>query len=230
MTMERAAANATAAVTAAAMPSRLSTSARRSIFLYLGILIVLLAFGGPSGGLIDIPISFLLKNRLHLEAHEGALFRLITAIPLYLSFVFGFIRDVWNPLGMRDRGFMLLFGGISALLYVCFAFTPMTYSMLLAAVVVLTASFLFIASAQNGLTSTIGQQHAMSGQISAVWNIFVSAPLVGAFLIGGTLSGLLEDRNADQAAHILFLVGAAIMAMVAAYAAWKPRSVFDNVR
>src|SRR3984885_8274637 len=114
-----------------AAPSPLSTSARRSIFLYLGILIVLLAFGGPSGGLIDIPISFLLKNRLHLEAHEGALFRLITAIPLYLSFVFGFIRDVWNPLGMRDRGFMLLFGGISAVLYVCFAFAPMSYATLI---------------------------------------------------------------------------------------------------
>jgi hypothetical protein len=29
-------------------------------------LIVLLAFGGPSGGLIDIPISFFLKNKLQL--------------------------------------------------------------------------------------------------------------------------------------------------------------------
>ena len=66
MTMDRAA-NAT---DVAATPSRLSPSARRTIFLYLGLLIVLLAFGGPSGGLIDIPISFLLKNRLHLEAHE----------------------------------------------------------------------------------------------------------------------------------------------------------------
>ena len=82
MTMDRAAANAT---DVAATPSRLSPSARRTIFLYLGLLIVLLAFGGPSGGLIDIPISFLLKNRLHLEAHEVAHFRLITAIPLYLS-------------------------------------------------------------------------------------------------------------------------------------------------
>ena len=41
-------------------------------------------------------------------------FRLVAAIPLYLSFVFGFIRDTWNPFGMRDRGFMLLFGATSA--------------------------------------------------------------------------------------------------------------------
>src|ERR1700674_5015506 len=90
----------------------LSHSVRQRIFLYLGVLIVLLAFGSPHGGLIDIPISFFLKNKLHLTAHELADFRLVSAIPLYLSFVFGFIRDTWNPLGMRDRGFMLLFGTI----------------------------------------------------------------------------------------------------------------------
>ena len=125
---------------------------------------------------------------------------------------------------------MLLFGTITAGLYVFFAFTPITYMTLLVAVVLLTTSFLFVASAQNGLTSMIGQQHALSGQISAVWNIFLSVPTVGALLIGGTLSGVLEDRNADQAARILFLVGAALMATLAVYATWKPRSVFDNVR
>jgi MFS family permease len=164
-----------------------------------------------------------------LTAHEVADFRLVAAIPLYLSFVFGFLRDMWNPLGMRDRGFMLLFGGISASLYVLFAFTPMTYAMLLVAVVILTASFLFVASAQNGLTSAIGQQHAMTGRVSAVWNVFLSIPTVGALLIGGKLSGLLEGESQDQAVRILFLAGAAIMAAIALYALWKPAAVFDNV-
>jgi hypothetical protein len=78
MTLDR----ATEAVAIERAPETLAPSVRRSIFLYLGILIVLLAFGGPSGGLIDIPISFFLKNRLHLEAHQVAHFRLIAAIPL----------------------------------------------------------------------------------------------------------------------------------------------------
>ncbi len=43
-------------------------------------------------------------------------------------------------------------------------------------------------------------------------------------------SDLLEHRNTDEAARILFLLGAAIMATVAVYVVWKPRSVFDNVR
>ena len=94
---------------------------------------------------------------------------------------------------MRDRGFMVVFGAISAGLYAVFAFTPITYATLLVAVMLLTTSFLFVASAQNGLTSTIGQQHAMSGQISAAWNIFLSVPALAAFLIGGHLSDLLEQ-------------------------------------
>src|SRR5947209_7771451 len=220
MTSESSGAHVAAADVAAA---DLPFSVRRSIFVYLSVLIVLLACGSPSGGLIDIPISFFLKNRLHLSAHEVAAFRLVVAIPLYLSFVFGFIRDMWNPLGMRDRGFMLLFGGITALLYVFFAFMPMTYTTLLIAVVLLTASFLFVSSAQNGLTSTIGQQHAMTGQVSAVWNVFLSIPTVAALLIGGTLSGMLEEENPDQAVRILFLVGASVMIAIALYALWKPR-------
>ena len=40
-------------------------------------------YGAPSGGLIDIPISFFPKNKLHLKAHEVAEFRLVAAIPLY---------------------------------------------------------------------------------------------------------------------------------------------------
>jgi hypothetical protein len=223
--------HSTATVTAFTVaPVVLPPSVRRTIFLYLGVLIILLSFGGPSGGLIDIPISFFLKNRLHLTAHEVANFRLMAAIPLYLSFLFGFVRDMWNPLGMRDRGFLLLFGGMTALLYSVFAFTPMSYVTLLVAIVLLTVSFLFVASAQNGLTSVIGQQHAMTGQISAVWNVFSSIPTVAALLIGGMLSGVLEDKDPDQAVRSLFVVGAAIMTAIAFYAIWKPAEVFDNIR
>jgi hypothetical protein len=110
----------------------------QKIFAYLGVLILLLAFGAPSGGLIDIPISFLLKNRLHLQASELANFRLAAALPLYLSFVFGFVRDTWSPFGMGDRGFLCLFGSLSSVLYIVFAFTPVSYVTLLFAIVLLT--------------------------------------------------------------------------------------------
>ena len=101
-------------VTTTQAPEVLPAPVRRRITLYLGLLIVLLAFGAPGGGLIDVPLSFLLKNKLHLSAQEVAGFRLIAAVPLYLSGLFGFVRDVWDPFGRGDRGFFMLFGAITA--------------------------------------------------------------------------------------------------------------------
>jgi hypothetical protein len=45
-----------------------------------------------------------------------------------------------------------VFGALSAGLYVLFAFTPVTTTTLLVAVMLLTTSFLFVISAQNGLS------------------------------------------------------------------------------
>jgi hypothetical protein len=213
-----------------AAPEILPRSLRWRIFAYLGILTVLLSLGAPGGGVIDIPVSFFLKNKLHLSAPAVADFRLVAAVPLYLSFVFGFVRDRWSPWRMGDRGHLVLFGGLSAGLYALFAFTPSAYGTLLVAILILTSAFLFVSSALNGLGSVIGQQHLMSGQISAVWNTFASLPTIAALLLGGALSDLLEHRNADEAARILFLVGAAMMVAVAASGIWKPKSVFDSVR
>src|SRR5689334_1601601 len=47
---------------------------RWHVLIYLGVLIVLIGFGAPGGGLIGLPISFYLKNRLHLQAHQTAIF------------------------------------------------------------------------------------------------------------------------------------------------------------
>ncbi|HKM64882.1 MAG TPA: MFS transporter [Acidisphaera sp.] len=217
-------------VVAPVAPEVLPTPVRRRILVYLGVLIVLLAFGAPGGGLIDVPLSFLLKNKLHLSAQQVATFRLIAAIPLYLSGLFGFARDVRDPFGRGDRGFFMLFGGVTAALYVAFAFVPVTYGTLLVEIVLLTTAFLFVSGAQNGLTAAVGEQHQMSGQISAAWNIFGSIPGLVALVIGGSVSEYLEAGSADRAARTLFLLGAAAMAAVGLYGVWRPAVVFDNVR
>jgi MFS family permease len=208
----------------------LPAAVRVRILLYLGVLLLLMGFGAPGGGLIGLPISFLLKNKLELKAHETAIFSLIAGVPSYLSILFGFARDTWNPLGMRDRGFVVLFGGLCSVVYLLFTFVPVSYRSLLAAQLLLGTCFLFVASAQNGLTSAIGQQHLMSGQISAVWNIAASLPGIIALILGGYLSDVMERRDAEGAAHLLFLVGAAIMALVALYGLWRPADVFDNLQ
>jgi hypothetical protein len=211
-------------------PTVLPAPVRRRIFLLLGILVLLVAVGSPSGGLFEIALSLLLKNKLQLSASEVSNFRAVAAIPIYLSAVFGFVRDLWNPFGMRDRGFILLFGSLTVALYILLTFVPVTYPTLLGAILLLRISFRLVSSAENGLLSTLGQQHTMSGQISALWNVVLSAIGVASVLLGGKLSDLLEAEGGDRAFHILFLVCAAVVAGVVVYGWWRPRVVFENVR
>src|SRR5476651_1984505 len=152
------AATAELMVDAPTAPAGLSAAVRWKIFLYLGALLILMGFGSPHGGLIGLPISFILKNKLHLAASQLALFGLVASAPTYVAFLFGFARDTFNPFGMKDRGFIVLFGSICALIYVFFAFAPITYLTLLSAVLLVGISFLFVLSSERGLISTIGQQ------------------------------------------------------------------------
>ncbi len=217
------------AETAALAPIVLPDRQRNQVLAYLGMLALLVGFGSPSGGLIDVPITFLLKNTLHLKAHEVANFRLAAAIPLYGAFLFGFARDRWNILGRKDRGLMMVFGVVCAATYGVFAFAPATYWVLMAAVVLSTVAYCFVHAGQQGLASQVGQQHVMSGQVGTLWNVFLVLPYLATYLAGGMLSQSLEGRNAGMAARILFLVGAAVLAATAAYAAWRPKVVFDSL-
>jgi hypothetical protein len=44
-------------------------------------------------------------------------FRLLTTVPVYLSFLFGLTRDLWSPFGLKDRGFLFLFAPLSAAVF-----------------------------------------------------------------------------------------------------------------
>ena len=44
----------------------LSGRRRVQAFAFGGLLLVLMNFSGPGSGMIDLPVSFFLKNRMHL--------------------------------------------------------------------------------------------------------------------------------------------------------------------
>jgi hypothetical protein len=217
-------------VTDAAAPTpALAAGDRTRILVYCGVIIVVLNTISPSAGFQVVPFAFILKNKLHLGASELALFGAWAGIPGYLSFAFGMARDFWNPFKLGDRGYLMLFGGASALTFAVFAFLPVSLPMLLAASALTSICFLFTWSAWNGLGSVIGQQFAMSGQISALWNFLATVTIFAALFLGGVLSEHLETLSAAGAVRILFLIGAAIMAVIALTGAWRPDAVYSHL-
>jgi hypothetical protein len=129
-----------------------------------------------------------------------------------------------------DRGFLMIFGSLTVLLYLALAVLPVEYTTLLVAILLLRAAFLLASSAVNGLLSTLGQQHVMAGQVSTVLNLVLSGIGVAALLLGGGLSGRLEQAGGDGAFHALFLLCAGVVALMVLFAWLRPRAVFDAVR
>lgn len=208
-------------------PSAPAPSAeRRTIFLYAGTISVALNFVSPAVGAFIIPLSFLLKNKLHFTANGLAAFAMWASVPGYLCFLFGMVRDFWNPFGLGDRGYFLLFGAVSAVLFAGFSFIPVSGASLFAAAFLTTVAYLFLWAAWNGLASTIAKAHGMSGQMSATWNFAGTLASIAALALGGVLSDRLEGESGASAVRSLFLIAAIVMTSIAALGFWKPHAVF----
>lgn len=206
----------------------LAPGPRMRLLLYAAVPVLIFNFAAPYLQLLNLPILFFLKNRLHMAAADVAMFNIVAAIPLFAGVLFGFIRDRWSPFSAGDRGHLVVFGLLSALAYAVMAFAPPVAATLLAGAFVVTALLQFVAGAGNGIGSSVGRRHAMSGQMSTVMNIAIILPAVLSAAVGGALAGLLEGAGAEQAARVIFLIGAALMAAIAAYGAWGPRRLYED--
>ena len=170
---------------------------------------------------MDIQTSYLLKNQLHATAIEVSTFRLLTGIPVYLGLVFGLMRDLWNPLGLRDRGFFLIFAPVTTVTLMGMAFLRLSYESLFAGMLLLMLLYGFINAAYQGLLALIGQEKLMSGRLSTLWNVVGVVPgIMGAFA-----SGYISNHLAPQAT---FSLVAAFTLIIFFLGFWKPRSVFRH--
>jgi MFS family permease len=192
--------------------------------LYFGSLTLFLYLATPIGYLIDIPTSFMLKNQLGATADQVSTFRLITAIPAFLAFAFGLFRDAWNPLGLRDRGYFLIFGTATAIVFLVMAFLPVSYKGLYVGIFLAMLFSRFVMAAYQGLMALVGQEELMSGRLSVVWQIVSSFPYVA----GALVSGYIADHMNSNTKIITFSIVAGSFLCIGLLGFWKPRSVFSH--
>jgi Na+/melibiose symporter-like transporter len=193
----------------------------RQTLAYFGGLTLLLYLVTPTGYLIDIQTSFLLKNQLHATATEVSMFRLLTAIPVYFAFAFGLMRDQWNPFGLRDRGYFFIFAPVTAVVFIWMAAAHVSYQGLVIGMLLVMMSFRFIAAAYQGLLALVGQEKLMSGRLAVVWQAVSYLPYIAGAFASGYISEHLRPSRA------FFLVAAVAIGIVL-MGFWKPRSVFNH--
>jgi len=190
-------------------------------FGYFGLLTLFIYLATPAGLLVDIQTSYMLKNQLHAGATAIANFRLLTAVPVYLAFVAGLVRDQWNPLGLRDRGYFLMFGPAAAVVFVVLALSPLSYAGLLAGMLLVMILSRFSFAAYQGLMALVGQERLMSGRLSVVWQVVASCPVI----LGAFASGYVSDHLKPTSTFVLVALFSVCIGLLGLL---KPRAVFSH--
>jgi Na+/melibiose symporter-like transporter len=122
---------------------------------------------------------------------------------------------------MHDRGYFLIFAPLTVAAFLWMARAHLSYSGLLAAVLLAMVTSRFISAAYQGLIALVGQERLMSGRLAVLWQVVSSIPVVAAAFASGYISGHLQPRAA-------FLLVAALTALITFFGFWEPEAVFSH--
>ena len=192
----------------------------RQITLYFGTLLFFGGMGDPTG-LVNLPVLFLLKERLHAGAEALAVFEALSFIPVYAAVLFGVLRDWWNPLGLRDRGYLAIAAPIAVACYSWLAFSPLTYTRLLAGVFAAMVAYQMMHCSWTALLAVVGNSQRGAGKLSALSETMETIVRLLSVLAGGWIVGHWQAKS-------IFLLAAAITLPIFLQSFWTPRAVFRD--
>jgi MFS family permease len=203
------------------MPKADDSGATRAVALYFGPLTFLIYLVNPINQLLDYATTFILKDQLHVGATQVSVYRMVIGLPVYVAVIFGLTRDLWSPLGRRDRGYFIIFGAMTAGILACLGLAKLSYGVLLAGMFLAMLSFRFVNAAFLGLMALVGQEKLMTGRVAALWSAVQFVPLIAGALGGGYVAEHVSPRAT-------FLGIAALTLLIALFGLWKPRAIFAH--
>jgi len=148
-----------------------------------------LAPGVPVGGL---PLNYLLKERLGMDATAIATFFSMVGLPWFLKPIAGILCDGFPIFGTRRRHYLLLASAIACVLWLVVGLVEPSRGLLLGLLFVLSTAVMLASTATGGLLVEAGQRHGATGRLSALRigimrvSDLAIGPL-GGWLAGGTL-------------------------------------------
>src|SRR5713101_6477123 len=164
------------------------------VLSYFAILNVAMGLGSPQG-IASIPISYFLKDSLHLSPVPFAVFVAIVSTPVCLGFMFGFIRDRLRSERWGDRHYLLTGAVVAAGVYLWLATSTIDYFKLLSLVFVVVVVYVMIFAAAQALMTGVAQSYGMTGRLSVVFGIGYLTPAVLSALVGGWLVAHMSVRG-----------------------------------
>ena len=110
------------------------------VLAYFAVLNIAIGLGSPLG-IAAIPITYFLKDNLHLTPVQLAVFLAVGTAPVCIGFVFGFIRDRWRSARWGDRHYLLVCAIAAAAVYLWIATSTIDYFKLLSLVLIVVTVY-----------------------------------------------------------------------------------------
>ena len=138
----------------------------------------------------DLPLKYLLKDRLGLDAATVAAFFALGNFTNYIKPVAGVLTDSIPFLGTRRRHYLLLGVGGGGIFWLLLGIVPRTYTSLLFTYTLFYITVVLTSTTLGGRMVEVGQEHGAAGRLTA--------QRIGTFriaaLAGGVIGGWLATR------------------------------------
>jgi MFS family permease len=205
-----------------ALSGRHASAMQWEVLGYFAILNIAIGLGSPLG-IAAIPLSYFLKDTLHLSPLRLAIFQAIASIPVCAGFVFGFIRDRWRSARWGDPQYLLVCGLAAAAAYAWLAASTIDYFKLLSLVFIVVIVYVMIFASAQALMTGVAQAHGMTGRLSVVFGFGFFVPAVLSALAGGWLVAHVSVRGT-------FLIAGGVTLVIVLQAFWRLEAASDFER
>jgi len=138
----------------------------------------------------ELPLTNVLMNQLGCDAEQVSRFFWLMTVPWAFKPLAGLLSDSIPLYGTRRRHYILFASAMAAGLWFGLAWVTASYLIMLAAAMMLYASFMIVSTVIGALIVEEGRRSAATGRLTSLRSVIVNI----SFLVGGPVSGFLATR------------------------------------
>ena len=138
----------------------------------------------------ELPLTNVLMNQLGCNAEQVSRFFWLMTLPWAFKPLAGLLSDSIPLCGTRRRHYILLASAVAAGLWFVLAWVTASYWIMLAAAMLLYASFMLCSTVIGALIVEEGRRNAATGRLTTLRSVIINI----SYLVGGPASGFLATR------------------------------------
>jgi predicted MFS family arabinose efflux permease len=155
-------------------------------FRSVGFIALFFLLGVFINSFINLPLNFLLKERLRLDPWQLSLFLAVSDWAWYVKPLFGLLTDRVPLWGWRRRSYLSLMGATLTAAWAGLALAPgYRYAPLLGALAASALALAFMNTVTAGLLAELSRLGGTSGRLNALRQLATQAALLAAGPLGG---------------------------------------------